>query len=459
MLDSLTQPIADMNLRDLLDRRKLVDDEVKELEGRDSLDAETETRFDSMLTEFEELNAAIGVKEAQSKRSTRLAGLRSAGGDGASTGGGKFQPLTTGNVAEPGNQRNLDPVEHPDSGKYSILRAINRLAERKAVDGYEGELSQEVAHRSNKTPKGFYMPLALQANPVEQRATLNITTTGVGALQTGTATTMIGLLRNRTLAIQLGATMMNNMVGDFDIPKQTASGSAYWVTEGNAPTTSNQTIGQVAFSPSTVGAYTDYTRRFTKQTSVDAEGFVRGDLNRVVALEIDRTVFNGSGSGAEPEGILQNSSIPTVAIGTNGGALTWGTVVDMETEVAQDNADAASMAYVTNAKVNGHAKQTQKVSGEARFIVEGNESNGYPFAVSNQIPSDLTKGSGTALSAAVFGDFSTVFIATWGGVDINVDPFALSTSGGVRVVVLLDADVQFRHAEALSKCVDIDAAA
>jgi HK97 family phage major capsid protein len=284
---------------------------------------------------------------------------------------------------------------------------------------------------------------------------LNIATTGVGALQTGTSNTMIGLLRNRMQITQLGATMMNNMVGDFDIPKQTASGSAYWVGEDTAPTTSNQTIGQVSFSPNTVGAYTDYTRRFTKQTSVDAEAFVRNDLNRVLALEFDRTAINGSGSGSEPEGILQNSTIPTVAIATNGGALTWGVVVDLETEVAVDNADVNSMAYLTNAKAAGHAKQTQKVSGEPRFILENNEMNGYQVAVSNQVPSDLTKGSGTALSAAIFGDFSTVFLATWGGVDVNVDPYSLSTKGSVRVVVLLDADLKFRHEESLAKIVDI----
>jgi HK97 family phage major capsid protein len=445
--------IRSAQLAELLEHRNGIDAEIKEIEARDELDEATEQRFDELIGEFELLNTSIDAKQAQSQRNARVEQLRS----NKAKANSRFEPLKTQQVAEPGNQRSLDIVDHPDPQKYQMLRAINCLAGSKAVDGYEGEISQEIAHRSGKEATGFFMPLALRMDPstVEERATLNIATTGVGALQTGTSNTMIGLLRNRMQITQLGATMMNNMVGDFDIPKQTASGSAYWVGEDTAPTTSNQTIGQVSFSPNTVGAYTDYTRRFTKQTSVDAEAFVRNDLNRVLALEFDRTAINGSGSGSEPEGILQNSTIPTVAIATNGGALTWGVVVDLETEVAVDNADVNSMAYLTNAKAAGHAKQTQKVSGEPRFILENNEMNGYQVAVSNQVPSDLTKGSGTALSAAIFGDFSTVFLATWGGVDVNVDPYSLSTKGSVRVVVLLDADLKFRHEESLAKIVDI----
>jgi HK97 family phage major capsid protein len=451
--------IGAMALRALLDRRTLIEAEVAELEARDDLDTEAETRFDGVIAEYELLNAAITVKEKASNRSDKLSALRQTAPAGGS--GGGFTPLPGNtNVPDQGNQRQLDPVEHPDSKKYSLLRAIHLLGNKRSVDGYEGEISQEMAKRSGKDPQGFFMPMALRSNPrdVEQRTDLNMTT-GVGGLQTATSNTMIGLLRNKSQVIRLGATMLNDMVGDFDIPKQSASGTAYWVGEATAPTVGNQTIGQVAFSPSTVGAFTDYTRKFTKQTSIDAEGFVRGDLNQVLAIELDRAALNGSGSGAEPEGALQNSSISTIAIDTNGGALTWASVCDLETNVGAANADAENMAYLTNATARGHAKQKVKVaSTDSRFIWEEGEINGYPAAVSNSVPSNLTKGSGTALSAMLFGDFSTVFIATWGGIDVNVDPYSLSTTGNVRVVVLLDTDIQFRHVESLAKIVDIDTA-
>ena len=42
-----------------------------------------------------------------------------------------------------------------------------------------------------------------------------------------------------------------------------------------------------------------------------------------------------------------------------------------------------------------------------------------------------------------------------GDVDVLVDPYTGGTSGAVRVIMIQDADVKFRHAESFRKCVDI----
>lgn len=338
------------------------------------------------------------------------------------------------------------------------MRAIRLLSEKKPLDGYEAEVSQEIAHRTGKDPQGFFIPPTLRAAvPHDHERRALDTTAGAGALVTNLAPTMIDLLRNRMRIAQLGATVLDDLVGTLDIPKQTGTGTSYWVTEGNAPTGSDQAIGQVELAPSTQGAYTDYTRRFVKQTSVDVENFARADLTAVLALEKDRVCINGSGTGAEPEGVLQNSNIETIAIGANGGPITWAKLVELETQAAIDNAiDDATLAYLTNAKVIGDLKTIEKASGTARFLMENGEANGYQVARSNQVPSDLDKGTSTGVcSAMIFGDFSTILIGMWGGIDVLVDPYALSTSGGVRIVLLQDTQVKYRHEEALKKIADL----
>ena len=40
----------------------------------------------------------------------------------------------------------------------------------------------------------------------------------------------------------------------------------------------------------------------------------------------------------------------------------------------------------------------------------------------------------------LFGDFSQLIAAFWSGLDITVDPFAMSKSGSVRIVALQDVD-------------------
>lgn len=361
--------------------------------------------------------------------------------------------------ANPGSGDRRDPVLNPDGNRYSLLRAIDMRAKGFAVDGYEGEISQEICKRmGGTTPQGFYMPLTL---PMTQgggeRRALN-TTTGAGAVQTSfMGDRFIDALRNRMVLSALGATVLEDLVGVCDIPKLTGTGAAYWVAENTDPTVSSQTVGQVSLSPTTVGAYTDVTRRLIKQTSLGAENLVRNDLTTVVAIELDRAGINGSGSGAEPQGIMQNNSIPTVAIGTNGGAPTWAKLVELESTIATANADTGRMGYLTSNYGRGKLKTTEKGSaGYPIFLWDSNNTiNGYQAVATSQVPSNLAKGSGTNLTSVIFGDFASVFIGMWGGIDVNVNPYSNSTNGGVRITTLLDCDIKFRRVESLAKIVDM----
>ena len=80
---------------------------------------------------------------------------------------------------------------------------------------------------------------------------------------------------------------------------------------------------------------------------------------------------------------------------------TWAHIVDLESQIAVANADVGSMGYLTNAKVRGKLKTTSKVTGQNGFIWEGASLNGYNAAVSNQVPSNLTKGTASGVCSAI----------------------------------------------------------
>jgi len=85
----------------------------------------------------------------------------------------------------------------------------------------------------------------------------------------------------------------------------------------------------------------------------------------------------------------------------------------------------------------------------------GNQLFGYDVTQTNNVPSALTKGSGSALSAMIFGNFADVIIAEWGGVDVLVDPYTGSSTGATRVTVFKDVDVAVRHAESFAAISDM----
>jgi HK97 family phage major capsid protein len=246
------------------------------------------------------------------------------------------------------------------------------------------------------------------------------------------------------------------------IPKQTGGATAYWIAEDGDPTESQQAVGQLALTPKTVGAFTDIRRRLLLQSSLDAEALVRRDLANVIALAIDLAGINGSGASNQPTGILNTNGIGAVVCGDpDGAAPTWADIVALETEVAVDNADIGSLAYLTNAKMRGKLKATDMGTDTGKMVwpadvpVERQIVNGYRAAVSNQVPSNIEKGaSGTTLSAMIFGNWADLVIAMWGTLELTVDPYTHSTSGAVRVVALQDIDIGVRHAESFAAIED-----
>ena len=353
-----------------------------------------------------------------------------------------------------------------EARRFSMVRAIAALAatgaeSRKAREAaaFEIECSQAVADKIGREARGVFVP-----NEVQQRDLVVGTTTAGGHLVSTDllASSFIDLLRNRMSVMRAGAQMLTGLQGNIAIPRMTGAATAYWVTEGNAPTESQQAFDQVTMSPKTVGAFTDLSRKLLLQSSVDVEGLVRRDLATVLGLEIDRVALNGSGTAPQPRGVLQTSGIGAVVGGTNGLAPTWAHIVELWSDVAAANADFGTTGFVTNSKVIGKLMTTEKATGTAQFVCPGfpdasgvTSIAGARAVVSNQVPSNLTKGTSSGVCSAIaFGNWADLIVGMWGVLDLMVDPYSNSTSGTVRVVALQDVDVAVRHAESFSAMLD-----
>lgn len=262
----------------------------------------------------------------------------------------------------------------------------------------------------------------------------------------------IDLLRNAMVLDQLGVTWLRDLNGNVAIPSQTGAATTYWFTEGGNPTESQQTIGQVTGTPKTIGAWTDYSRRLLLQSSIDVEMFVRADLAAIIGQGIQAAAIAGASNG--PTGLLATSGIGSVAGGTHGLAPTYDHIVDLESAVANANADAGRLAYLTNTKVRGKLRKTQEFSSTNGKPVWTSAAGrpgigellGYDAYTSNSVPSNLTKGSSSGVCSAIcFGNWADMLLFMWGGLDLILDPYSLSTSGGKRVVALQDVDSQLRR--------------
>ena len=324
--------------------------------------------------------------------------------------------------------------------QFSFIKAINAMAnpqDKRAWEAaaFEREVSEAAIKTYGRAAQGIFVPNEV----IFGKRDLTVGTSNAGGYTVATdlmADSFIEMLRNRSVVQRAGATVMNGLVGNVAIPKQSAGATAYWVAESGAPTESQQTLAQVTMSPKTVGAFTDFSRKLMLQSSIDIENFVRRDLAQVIALAIDAAALYGTGSNNQPTGIKNTSAVNTKDFAAT--TPTFAELVGMETEVATDNADIGTMTYLFNPAQRGSLKTTEKSSTSAgQFVWEpGNTVNGYRTEVSNQV----TAGD------VFFGNFADLLLGFWSGLDLTVDPYSNSTSGTVRVVALQDVDIAVRNA-------------
>lgn len=337
-----------------------------------------------------------------------------------------------------------------EASSFSLSRAILAQATGDWKDaGFEHEVIRSTSRYATRQG-GFVLP--------REMMTRDILKSGAGSNLVGTdhmSGSFIEYLYKRS-DILSRVTSMTGMTQDIAIPRMTATASTAYYTEGATITESTPGFDQVTLSANTLAALVEFSRKMFVQGLPDVEQIVRNDLARVIGLKVDETILNGSGSGAEPTGILNTSGIGNVAMGTNGGIPNYTHLIDLIKEVAIDAADSNGV-FIINPQTEAFLRKTPKVSAtDSVMTLEGSELANRQVIVSQNIPSNLTKGTGTDLSAILYGNLQDVLYASFGGLEIVVDPHTKLNQGIIRVGAFLENDLALRHPESFAAILDAD---
>ena len=358
--------------------------------------------------------------------------------------------------------------------EYKITSGLRGLLTGDWTDkssGFAKEISQQIAKDSQRSNSNgsIFIPYSALA----KRATYATSSANTGGNIVATdlmADDFTEALRNNTVMVSLGVQTLSGLVGDVAIPRRSGVASTgYLSSETAALSQAESTFDQISMTPKTLGTLSKFSRNILIQATPGIEDLVRTDISDGINVGLDLGILNGSGSSGQPTGIMQTSGIGSVAIGTNGGAITVDKLIDLETAIMEDNAgvNADSISYVTNAKVMGAIKKLKTSGGE--YLVNNNLQalgrgatplavNGYPLAMTNQVPSNLTKGSTSgSCSAVVMGDFSQCILGLFGsGVEITAgedsDDFAKNL---VSIKGVVAFDVAVRHAQSFAAILDV----
>ena len=353
--------------------------------------------------------------------------------------------------------------EARDLESFSIGRGIQAVISGRPLEGAEREMHEEAQREAKTFGIGlngqFSVPMiALQHGKRDLTATGGTAGDQGGNTIVTTQGSFIELLYNKLALRGLGTQFITNLQGNFQLPKMVTGTAPAKATENAALGESSPTTGLVSFTPKRAGRFVEYSKQLLAQSPLAWESILRSDLSTALAVLMETAAINGGGSD-EPTGILGTAGIGSVAGGTNGLALTRANAIKLKTAVAAANADMGSLGFLTNAVVRGKAQETPIDAGSGLFLWKEDRDDtfmGYKAAVTNSVPSSLTKGSASGVcSAMIFGNFADSVLAQWGGIDFTVNPYIKDTEGLIRITADCFYDFGIRRAQSFAAIQDL----
>ena len=373
----------------------------------------------------------------------------------------------------------IDSTETNDIGYRGIEDSMSYLLYGKDHSrgaGAASEVSEEVLKRGGvqrTSERSVFIPYGALA-PKNLRATYQTSSSGTGGALVGTdylPERFIETLQATSSVMAMGVTVLPGLVGDVSIPKRDTDATAYWLsTEVTAITQSESTFSNVSLTPKRVAAYSKWSMQTEQQALPAIEELSRRNLITKIDQARDLAILNGSGSGGQPEGVLNTTGIGNIALGTNGGSVSLNNLIDLEGALSEDNALTGSLGYIAHSKIINQLKKARaggSTTTDGAYLWNSNlqdisrgstpgSINGYSIRENNLLPTNLTKGSASTCTPIIFGNFSDIYVGMWGaGIEVSIsetedDFIKLLTS--IRAVTTMDVAVA--HAQSFAAIKD-----
>jgi HK97 family phage major capsid protein len=332
---------------------------------------------------------------------------------------------------------------------YSLPKLLLESLDSPA-DSWEREVSDEISHRTQRVPNGFWMPLSLLA-----KRDLSATLAGQGEelVEHRLSDSLISVLRPMSVVLNLGGRLIENIRSPITFPRQDTTGQISWLGEGIAvtPFSGVPQFDQVITVPRRASATTTISKQLLIQSTVDdgLANLVRQDILRSLATAIDFAALDGLGAAYnQPLGILNypvgsGAYTAVQVVSFSADSPNWNAVVAMETALQESNVlnTDSTFGYVLSPITAGIWKTTPKNSSGEYLVDRDQKVNGCRMLASTELPN-------TGTGSAILGKWSELRICTFGVADIVSNPYSFAGQNVVAVTITILVDVVLAHANA-----------
>ena len=262
------------------------------------------------------------------------------------------------------------------------------------------------------------------------------------------ANELIELLRAKAIIRQMGPTIYNMNSDTLNISRQTGGSTAYWISDTDSITESNQTFGNAQLVVKECAALTTIHNDLLMDASPAVDDIVRQDLVRVLGLAEDLAFIQGTG-GNQPLGVYNDPGVSTTTLGSgNGAAPTMDNLMDAQYAIEASN--ATYNAWLMHPRTKNTIRQLK--DGNGRYIWERPMTAGEPGMLlglptyfSTQVPITLAFGtSGSVCSYIILGDWTQFIVGQRMSIQIDAttERYFEYNKVGLRAILRVDCIVR-----------------
>lgn len=295
---------------------------------------------------------------------------------------------------------------------YSFGDAI-RAAYGGKLEGLAKEMHEEGERemaRIGKSSNGIVIP-----GMITNRAA--ITENGTTGVET---TSFIDGVYAQTILGNLGVSRLSSTT-DQRIPI-IPSITTQWEGETDAAADGGSALSKVDLSPTRLASYVDYSKQAAMQHNQSLEAALRSNIQQAIGAKVEYAVFTDDTTAGGPADIGASKTAVT------GATVTAMALAAME-EVLGNNQNRGNLGFAVSHTLFAETWQAVLATGVSA-LVQDNMIMGLPTYFSTQI-ADIATGQ----EAIYYGDWSKFFVASFGGIEILVDPYTQAVSGKNRLVL------------------------
>ena len=330
------------------------------------------------------------------------------------------------------------------ANEYDLGKAL-RCAMSGRFDGLEGEVQAEL--RSKPGNNKHVANAVLVPDELLHTRAVTAGTVGDNTLtESFRPQEFLPVLRDRSIAMSLGARGITGLGDKIRIPRQGAATSASWQSETSAVTATDMAfLSPIELEAHRISYHTSHSDQIIRESGggLPIQRLIIEEAQRAMADKVDSSIFatNTTQETNAPTQLWKVGTVGSIAArartgDTNGKAVSYDDILELAGSSADANLPMMRSGFAINFKTQRKLKQLRKLTGstDSMTVFQNGTIDGYPTQISNRVTDNFSKGTGTVSVMFYSSDWQYLVIATWGSTALIIDPYTKADESTVRLI-------------------------